>query len=128
MSGSSAGRVDEVLETFLAHQPAGGDDERRVVDAELAPDGRSRLGIGLKRAASTPYGTVSIRSARAPSAIARVRRSSLHAVTQPARANAARAARRAMPLRSATNTSDPCRLTTSGSDALRVRGDHAARE
>ena len=51
----------------------------------------------------------------APRAIARRARSSLHAVTAPARAKTYCAAARAGPVRSATKTSDPWRLTTSGS-------------
>ena len=53
--------------------------------------------------------------ASAPSAIARRARSSLHAVTSRRAANTRRAAAPAGGVRSATNTSDPCRLTTSGS-------------
>jgi hypothetical protein len=76
---------------------------------------RTRLsGSGLNRVASTPYGIVSLDSADAPRAMARSRRLSLHAVTQPALANVRPAAQRAARCRSATNTSDPWRLTTSG--------------
>jgi hypothetical protein len=70
---------------------------------------------GRKRDASTPYGTTSSRSGAAPSLMARVARSALHAVTAPARWNTRAAAVRADAVRSATNTSEPCRLTTSGS-------------
>ena len=43
MSASESGGVDQVLESLLADEPAGGDDERRVADAELAPHGRARV-------------------------------------------------------------------------------------
>ena len=51
--------------------------------------------FGRKRSTSTPYGTVSSRERSAPRAMARSARSSLHAVTNPARRNARRAAKRA---------------------------------
>jgi hypothetical protein len=70
---------------------------------------------GANRVVSTPYGSTPLRSRVAPSATARSLRSALHAVIQAARENAARAARRASSCRSATYTSDPWRLITSGS-------------
>ena len=77
------------------------------------------LASGLKRAVSTPYGTTSIRSSTAPSASARRARSPLQAVDETCTPETARAATRAGLTRSATNTSDPCRLTTSGRRARR---------
>ena len=88
-AGQARQRVDEVFEALLAHQTAGREDQRRVGgDPGDAVDARAPRRRGLNRAASTPYGTVSTRSGSAPIATRAARRSSLQAVTHPARAEA----------------------------------------
>ena len=81
---------------------------------------------GLKRPTSTPYGTTSIALGRRAKRGRAAARSSLHAVMAPARRNTARASAPAGALRSATKTSEPCRLTTSGRPGRGRSGKRAA--
>ena len=64
--------VDQVLESLLAHEAPGGEHDLGV--AAGTPSARARRARRRRRAEarrSTPYGTVSMRPASAPSAIAR---------------------------------------------------------
>ena len=89
-------RVDEVLEALLAHQPSGGEQQRdAIADAELTRRSARAAASGgsgrrRRRTARSRAGR-GRRPARSPGRA----RSSLHAVTNPARRNTRRAATRA---------------------------------
>ena len=102
------------------------------VFAGTAIEARTARRALRRRARTLPYprrrGRPQCARRSAPSPIARRARSSLHAVTAPARPKTRRATARAVAMRSATKTSEPCRLTTSGRwGARRPRSRRRAR-